>query len=117
MAHSSPVSRATSPGQVRLTAAIKQFMVMSLWTLREAVSKTGALRYIEPVLTFVVHVPISKRPVVRTEESTRPIAMEEEIAKLLAIMIIAETEQQVSDKQWAYQRDVARILTMLLDHT
>ena len=48
--------------------------------------------------------------------------MEEEIAKMVAIMIIAQTEQHVSDRQWAYQRgrsagDVARMLTMLLDHT
>ena len=76
-----------------LTAAIKQLMAMSMWTLREAVSRTGALGYIEPVLRFVLHVPIRKHPVVRTEEDTRPIGMEEEIAKLVAIMIIAETEQ------------------------
>ena len=47
--------------------------------------------------------------------------MEEEIAKLIAIMITAQTEQYVSDRQWAYQRgqsagDVARMQTMLLDH-
>ena len=59
---------------------------------------------------------------VRTEEDTQPIAIEEEIAKLVAIMIIAQTEQYVSDRQWAYQRgrlagDVACMLTMLLDHT
>ena len=50
------------------------------------------------------------------------MAVEEEIAKLVAIMIIALTEQYVSCRQWAYQRgrsatDVARMLTMLLDHT
>ena len=61
---------------------------MSLSTLREAVSMTGALGYIEPVLKFVLHVPIRKRPGVRTKEDTRLIAMEEEIAKLVAIMII-----------------------------
>ena len=65
---------------------------MSLSTLREAVSRTGALGYIEPVLRFVLHVPIRKCPVVQAEEDTRPIAMEEEIAKLVAIMIIAHTE-------------------------
>ena len=79
-----------------LTAAIKQLTALSLWTLREAVSRTGALQYIEPVLRFVLHVPIRKRLVIRTEEDTRPIAMEEEIAKLVAIMIIAQTEQYVS---------------------
>ena len=47
--------------------------------------------------------------------------MEEEIAKLIAILITAQTEQYVSDRQWAYQRgrsagDVARMQTMLLDH-
>ena len=52
-------------------------------------SRTGSLGYIELVLRFVLHVPVRKRPVVRTEEDTRPIAMEEEIAKLVAIMIIA----------------------------
>ena len=105
-----------------LTAAITQLTALSLWTPREAVSRTGALGYIEAVLTFVLHVPIRKRLVLRTKEDTRPIAMEEEIAKLVAIIIIARTEQYVSERQWAYQRgrsagDVARILTMLLDHT
>ena len=116
----SPEPRA--PGKSgMLTAAIKQLTAMSLWTLREAVSRTGALGYIEPVLKFVLHVPIRKSPVVRIEEDTRPIAMEEEVAKLVAIMIMAQPEQYVSDRQWAYQRgrsvgDVARMLTMLLDH-
>ena len=81
-----------------LTAAIKQLTALSLWTLREAVSKTGALGYIEPILRFVLHVPIRKRPVPRIEEDTRPIAMEQEIAKLVAIMIIAQTEQYGSDR-------------------
>ena len=85
-------------------------------------SRTGALGYIEPVLRFVQHVPIRKRPAVWTEEDTGPISTEEEIAKLVAIMIIAEREQCVSDSQWAYQRrrsagDVARMLIMLLDRT
>ena len=57
-----------------------------------------------------------------TEEDTRPIAIEEEIPNLVAIMIIAQTEQYVSDREGAYQRgrsagDAARMLTMLLDHT
>ena len=78
-----------------LMAAIKQLTALSLWTLREAVSKTGAPGYIEPV--FVLHVPIRKRLVLRTQEDTRPIAMEEEVAKVVAIMVIAQTERYVSD--------------------
>ena len=89
------------------TTAIKQLTAMSLLTLKEAVSWTGALGYIEPLLQFVLHVPIRKRPVVRTEEVTRPIAMEEEIAKLVVIMIIAETEQYVSDEQGVPEREVS----------
>ena len=82
----------------------------------------GTLAYIELVLRFLLHVPIHKRPVVRTEEDTRPIAMEQEVAKLVAAIIIAHTEQYINDRQWAYQRgrsagDVACMLTMLLDHT
>ena len=81
-----------APGKsCMLTPAIKQ--------LGPEGSRTRALEYIEPVLRFVLHVPIRKRPVVRTEEDTRPIAIEEEIAKLLAIMIIAKTEQSVSDRR------------------
>ena len=41
------------------------------------------------MLRFVLHVPIRVRLVVRTEEDTRPIAMEEEIAKPVVIMSIA----------------------------
>ena len=66
-----------------LTAAIKQL----------------ALRYMEPVLRFVPHVPIRKRPVVRIEEDTRPIAMEKEVTKLVAAMIIARIEQYLSDRR------------------
>ena len=65
-------------------------------------SRTGALGYMEPVLRSVLQVPIRNRPVVWTEEDTRPIAMEEEIIKLVVIMVIAQTEQYVSDGQWAY---------------
>ena len=36
-----------------LTAAIKQLTAMSMLTLREAVSRTGALGYMGPVLKFV----------------------------------------------------------------
>ena len=104
-----------------LTAAIKQRTTGSIASLQTAVRSIGALPYIEPALRFVLHVPIRKRPVVRTEEDTRPIAMEEEIAKLIAILITAKTEQYVSDRQWAYQSgrsagDVARMQTMLQDH-
>ena len=104
-----------------LTAAIKQLTTGSIASLQTAVRSTGAMPYIEPALRFVLHVPIRKRLVVRTEEDTRPIAMEEEIAKLIAILITAQTEQSVSDRQWAYQSgrsagDEARMQTMLLDH-
>ena len=71
------------------TAAIKQLTGTPLSTMREAVSTTRALECIVPVLWFVLHVPIAKRLVVRTEEYTRPIVMEEEVAKPMAIMIIA----------------------------
>ena len=105
-----------------LTAAIKQLTTLSLWTLREAKSRTGPPGYIEPVLSFLLHVPIHKRPLAWTEGDMCPIAMKEEIAKLVEIMIIAHTEQHISDRQWAYQNgrsagDVARMLTMLLNHT
>ena len=104
-----------------LTAAIKQLTVGSIASLQTAVSCTGALAHVEPILRFVLHVPIRKRPVVRTEDDTKPIAMEEEIAKLIAILITTHTEQCVNVRQWAYQRgrsagDVARMQTMLLDH-
>ena len=72
-----------------LAAAIKQLTATSLSTVREVVSRTEALAYIEPVLRFVLHVPICKRPVVRTEEDTKPIVMEEEVAKPVVVTIIA----------------------------
>ena len=40
----------------------------------------------------MAHLPIRKVPVVSTEEDTRPIALEEEVAKVLAIMVMATTE-------------------------
>ena len=122
MAKGSAVARSIPGKSGMLTTAIKQLTAPSLWTLREAVGRTSALGYIEPVLRFVLHVPTHKRPVVQTEEDTRSIAMEEEIAKLVTIIIIAQTEQCIGDGQWGYQRgrsagDGAHMLTMLLAHT
>ena len=51
--------------------------MMSLGTLREAVRRSGELTYVEPILRFVLHIPIRKKLALRTEEDTRPIAMEE----------------------------------------
>ena len=82
-----------------LTAALKHLTALSQWTLREALSRTGALGYVQPALRFVPHVPIHKHSVVRKKKDTWPIGMEEEIAKHVAIMIIAQTEQYVSDGQ------------------
>ena len=62
---------------------------MSPLNLTEEVSRTGAVGYIEPVLKCVLHVLIRKRPVLWIEEDTRPIAPEEEIAKLVAIIIFS----------------------------
>ena len=112
-----------APGKLgMLTAAVKQVTAMWLLTVQVAVSRTGALAYIEPVLWFLLRLPIRKRPVLRTGGDARPIAMEEETAKIVAVMIIAQTEQYVSDTRWASQKgllagDVARMLTLLLDHT
>ena len=53
-------------------------------------SCTRVVGYIEPLLSFALHVPVRKRPVLRAEENTRPIAMEEKIAKLAVIMVIAQ---------------------------
>ena len=71
---------------------MKQLSLASLSTLREAVREMGTQAYIEPVLQFVLHVGIRRRPRVCTEEDMRPIAMEEEVAKLIAVMLIAQTE-------------------------
>ena len=86
-----------------LTAA-EQLTRASLCTLQEAVPRTGRLTCIEPVFQFVLHVPIGKRPTLRTEEDTRPIAMEDEVAKTSAIMLIAHMEQYGNNMQWVYQR-------------
>ena len=103
-----------------LVAALKEMTLISLAVLRDVIEKTGGLRYVEMVLRFVAHLPIRKVPVVNTEEDTRPIALEEEVAKVIAIMVMARTEQHVAERQRAYQEgravsEVASLVTMALE--
>ena len=56
-----------------------------------------------------------------TEEDTRPIAPEEEVAKVIAILVMAGTEQHVAERQWAYREglavsEVASLVTMALEN-
>ena len=102
-------------------AALKQMTMLSLAVLRDVIQRMGRLRYIEPILRFLGHLPIRKVPLVRTEEDTKPIALEEEVAKVIAIMVMARTERHVADRQWAYQAgravgEVASVVTMTTEH-
>ena len=72
------------------------------------------------VLRFVVHLPLRKRPRVYTEEDTRLIALEEEVAKIIAALIMREMDSWVASSQWAYQAarsagEAVRLMAMILD--
>ena len=56
---------------------------------------------IEMVLRFVVHLSVSKRPKVYTEEDTRPVAPGEEVGRIIAALILRETDFWGSSSQWA----------------
>ena len=71
-------------------------------------------------MRFVVHLPLRKRPKVYTEEDTRPIALQEEVAKIIAALILCEMNSWVASSQWAYQAgrsagQAARLMAMILD--
>ena len=93
---------------------------MSLVVLRDAIVASGRKPYIEMVLRFVVHLPLCKWPKVYTEEDTRPIALEEEEAKIIAALILRDMDSWVASSQWAYQLghsagEVARLMAMISD--
>ena len=74
-----------------LAAAMKNLRALSLVVLWDAIAaRPGSKPCIEMVLRFVVHLPLSKRPKVYTEEDTRPVAPEEEVAKIIAALILRE---------------------------
>ena len=75
-----------------LAAAMKKLRALSLAVLRDAIAASGRKPYIEMVLRFVVHLPLCKHPKVYTQEDTRPIALEEEMAKILAALDVREMD-------------------------
>ena len=69
----------------------------------------------------MAHCVLKKRPVVYTEDDTRPLALEGELLKLIAVLLLREADPYVVDHQAAYQpaRGVSEVHTgiaMLLDH-
>ena len=53
-----------------------------------------------------------------TEEDTE-LAVMEEVAKLITLLIVGQTESYMGGLQWAYQKasDEAHMMTMPTDHT
>ena len=72
------------------------------------------------VLRLVVHLLLPKRIKVYTHEDAGPIAPEEEVAKVIAALILREMKSGVTTSQWAYQAgssagEAARLIAMILD--
>ena len=113
----------SAPGCSGLAAIVVKFLNHTSFDhLAKVISATGRLPFIEPVLRIVAHLPLKKRPVVNTEEDTRPLALEEELAKLIATPLLECTPSWVGDHQTAYQpgrgiMEVRRGVTMLLEHS
>ena len=81
----------------------------------------GTLGNLKVCLRIVVHWVLKKSLVVYTEDNTRALALEEEILKLIATLLLREADPYVVDRQAAYQpargvSEVRRGLAMLLDH-
>ena len=99
---------------------MKKLRALSLVVLRDAIAATGRKPYIEMVLRFVVHLPLRKWPKVYTGEDTRPIALEEVVAKIIVALILREMDSWVALSQWAYLAgcsagEAARLMVMILD--
>ena len=99
----------------------KWLQQVSVDGLASVIRATGALPYIEVCLRIVAHWVLKKRPVVYTEDDTRPLALEEEVLKLIAVLLLREADPYVADRQAAYQpargvSEVRRGIAMLLDH-
>ena len=84
------------------------------WLLQ--VSVDGLARFIR-----ATHRVLKNRPIVCTKDNTRPLAPEEEILKLIAILLLREADPYMVDRQAAYQRargvsEVCTGMVVLLDH-
>ena len=103
-----------------LAAAMKKLRALSLVVMRDVIAASGSNLDIEMVLRFVVHLPLRKWPKVYTEEDTRPIELEEEVAKIIAALILREMDSWVMSSQWAYQAghsvgEATHLMAMILD--
>ena len=99
----------------------KWLQQVSVDGLASVIRATGALPYIEVCLRIVAHWVLKKRPVVYTEDDTLPLALEEEVLKLIAVLLLREADPYVADRQAAYQpargvSEVRRGIAMLLDN-
>ena len=83
-------------------AATMKLRALSLVVLRDPIAASGSKPYIEMVLPFVVHLPRRKLPEVYTERDRRPIPPEEEVAEMIAALIVREMDCWVTMLQWAY---------------
>ena len=102
----------------RLLIAMSQ---VSVDGLAEVIRATGHLGYIEPKLRRVTHWVFKKRTVIYTKQDTRPLTLEEEVVKVVPVLLLSEADPYVADAQSAYQpgrgiSGVRRGLAMLLEH-
>ena len=100
---------------------LKALLQVSVDGLALVIQAMGALAYIQICLQIVAHYVLKKYPVVYTEDDTRPLALKEEVLKLIAVLLLREADTYVVDRQAAYQpargvSEVRRGPAMLLDH-
>ena len=69
--------------------------------LARVIRAARALDYIEVCLRIVAHWVLKKRPVVYTEDDTPPLALDEEIVKLIAVLLLREADPCAADRQAA----------------
>ena len=92
-----------APGKFgKLAAAMKQLRALALLVLRDDIAASRSDQYIEMVMRFVVHHPLPNRPKVYPEEHTRPVVLEEEVAKLIVALIVQEIRAWIMSSQCAY---------------
>ena len=112
-----------APGMRSMTAQLfKAFLPPSLAKLTEVINTSTMLQFIEPILRFLLHLPMRKRVRAYTEADYRPIILEEELAKIITVIIhsrLADPFRHTS--QSAYQKgrstlEVRKMAVMFANH-
>ena len=88
-----------------IAKVFKCLLAHSVHQLCKVISQSTKKPFIEPCIRIIMHLPLKKRPPVHTEEDTRPIVLEEEVAKIICLILLLQANLSFEDTtQSAYQK-------------